>query len=104
MVRSSRAVGILETENANSFFVQFRTHEIVEIGDTLITSGLGGIYPKGIPVGYVVKVDMLKDPLFKRVYVRPSVKFGHLEEVFVVKLSPQWSAFRSELDSIRFEP
>lgn len=99
----TRTIGILETENGHDFFVNCRSHEPVEPGDTLVTSGLGGIYPRGMTVGYVKRIDNIKDPLFKRVYIKLSVDFDHLEELFVMRLSPQWSAFRAELDSIEFD-
>jgi len=99
----TRTIGILETENGHEFFVNCRSHEPIVMGDTLVTSGLGGIYPRGMTVGYVKKIDNIKDPLFKRVYISLSMDFDHLEELFVMRLSPQWSAFRAELDSIEFD-
>ena len=99
----TRATGILETENGNDFFVQCRSHEPIEVGDTVVTSGLGGIYPRGLNVGTVKEIDTDPDPLFKQVAIALSVDFNHIEELFVMRLSPQWSAFRSELDSIEFD-
>ncbi|MFP4417960.1 MAG: rod shape-determining protein MreC [Fibrobacterota bacterium] len=103
MVKRTRFVGILETENGRSFFIRYRNHVDVQPGDTIITSGLGGIYPKGLSVGEVTKIANNYDPLFKKAFVKPSVDFEHLEEVFIIRLSPQWSAFRTELDSIEFD-
>jgi len=99
----TRATGILETENGHDFFVQCRNHEPIEVGDTIVTSGLGGIYPRGLNVGVVKKIDKDPDPLFKQIAVALSVDFNHIEELFIMRLSPQWSAFRSELDSIEFD-
>lgn len=103
MVKRTRFVGILETENGRNFFIRFRNHVDVQPGDTIITSGLGGIYPKGLSMGQITKITNNHDPLFKKAFLRPSVDFEHLEEVFVIRLSPQWSAFKTELDSIEFE-
>ncbi len=99
----TRATGILETENGHDFFVQCRNHEPIEVGDTIVTSGLGGIYPRGLTVGLVKKIQKDPDPLFKQIAVALSVDFNHIEELFIMRLSPQWSAFRSELDSIEFD-
>lgn len=52
-------------------------------GDTVITGGFDGIFPKGIPIGRVVRVEEGND-LFKSVQLRPSVDFGALEEVIVL--------------------
>ena len=101
MARRTRAVGILETENGRDFFVRLRNHEDVQIADTIITSGLGGIYPKGLLVGTVSDTGGDNNPLFKRVYIDFTVNFEKLEELFVIRLAPQWAAFRSELDSLK---
>jgi rod shape-determining protein MreC len=52
-------------------------------GDVVLTAGIDGIYPKGIPVGNVVKADKGAD-LFKSIVVKPSVDFGSIEEVIVL--------------------
>ena len=102
MVSGSRAVGILQTENGRDFFVRLRSHEDVGAGDTIVTSGLGGIYPKGLTVGYVKKIDD-GNPLFKRAYIDFSVNFEKLEEVFVMRLPPLWAAQRAELETMAVE-
>jgi rod shape-determining protein MreC len=55
----------------------------VRQGDRVLTAGIDGIYPKGIPVGVVVKAEQGQD-LFKNIYVKPSVDFGTIEEVIVI--------------------
>lgn len=100
--RRTRTVAILETDDGQNFFMRIRSHEDFQIGDTIITSGLGGIYPKGLEVGVVKDIKNGANPLFKRAFVKPAVDFEHLEELFVIRLSPQWVSFRSEMDSIEF--
>lgn len=102
MSKRTRTVGILETNDGNNFFIKVRSHEEFKTGDTILTSGLGGIYPRGIGIGYVKNTGTASDPLFKKVYIEPAVNFEHIEELFVVRLSPQWVAFRAEMDSIEF--
>ena len=102
LFRRTRTVGILETENGRDFFVRCRIHEPINPGDTLVTSGLGGIYPRGLTVGITKRVDRIRDPLFKLAMVNLTVDFNRLAELFVVRMAPQWAAFRSELDSIEF--
>jgi len=48
-----------------------------------LSAGIDGIYPKGIPVGVIVKADKGQD-LFKTIIVKPSVDFGSIEEVIVL--------------------
>jgi rod shape-determining protein MreC len=52
-------------------------------GDTVMTAGIDGIYPKGIPVGTVVKAEKGAD-LFKSIVLKPAVDFGSVEEVIVI--------------------
>jgi rod shape-determining protein MreC len=100
MVRRSRTVSILETENGVDFFTHLRVHEDVLPGDTVITTGLGGIYPRGFLVGIINKVSFERDPLFKRAGIKLCVDIDHIEELFVIKLQPQWSAFKQQLDTL----
>ena len=53
-------------------------------GDTVVTSGLGGVFPKGLPLGEIVSVREAPGSLFKDIEVRPLVDFSKLEEVLVV--------------------
>jgi rod shape-determining protein MreC len=103
MITRNRVVGILETENGRDFFVRYRSHEDVAAGDSVITSGLGGIFPKGLAVGSVEKIGDNHDPLFAIAHIDLFVDFDHIEEVFVMRLSPQWAAFQDEYDSLSFE-
>jgi len=103
MVNRSRSVGILQTDNGRDFFVRLHNHEDVLAGDTIITSGLGGIYPKGLTIGVVSKVDDKSNLIFKRAFIDFSVNFDRLEELFVMRLPPQWEAQRAELDSVKIE-
>ena len=63
----------------------------VQPGDTIATAGIDGIFPKGIPVGTVVRAGEGRD-LFKTIYVTPGVDFGSLEEVIILhteKIPPE---------------
>jgi rod shape-determining protein MreC len=54
------------------------------VGDRLVTSGLGGVYPKGLPVGRIVKLKSDADTYFPELRVEPSVALDKLEEVIVL--------------------
>lgn len=58
-------------------------------GDVVITSGLDGIFPKGIVIGEVVEVDAGEKNTEKSASVKPIVDFQHMEEVMVVISSTQ---------------
>ena len=55
----------------------------VRPGDVVMTAGIDGIYPKGIPVGVITKAEKGQD-LFKTIAVRSSVDFGAIEEVIIL--------------------
>jgi rod shape-determining protein MreC len=55
----------------------------VQPGDAILTAGIDGIYPKGIPVGTVVRAEKGQD-LFKSIVVKPSIDLGSIEEVIVI--------------------
>jgi rod shape-determining protein MreC len=55
----------------------------VQPGDRVLTAGIDGIYPKGIPIGTVVRAEPGQS-LFKTVAVKPAVDFGSIEEVIVI--------------------
>ncbi len=55
----------------------------VQPGDTVLTAGIDGIFPKGIPIGTIVRAEKGQD-LFKTIAVRPAVDFGLIEEVIVI--------------------
>jgi rod shape-determining protein MreC len=81
----SRARGVFEglTDDTGILRYTVRTDDI-QPGDGLISSGLGGVFPKGMPVGTVAKVTKKQFGISQDVEVRPSVDFSKLEEVLVV--------------------
>lgn len=56
----------------------------VKEGDVIITSGLGKIYPKNIPIGTVVSVEEDNVKVMKSAIVKPFVDFTNLEELYIV--------------------
>ncbi len=67
-----------------------RTEEVA-VGDVVVTSGLGGNFPKGLMVGEVKKVDKKGHGVFQYAELVPSVDMTRLEEVFVImEPLPPW--------------
>jgi rod shape-determining protein MreC len=56
--------------------------EKVEVGDTVVTSGLDQIYPKGLLVGTVLKVS--QGNIYKNITVKPAAPLDRLEDVLVI--------------------
>lgn len=56
----------------------------IMIGDEVVTSNLGEIYPPGITIGYIKEINYNADGLTKYAIVEPDIDFKHLETVFVI--------------------
>jgi rod shape-determining protein MreC len=84
LVQRTRARGIVQgTEDGRCVLKYAKRTEDVQVGDAIITSGLDGIFPKGLPVGVVTAVDKAGQGLFQSPEVAPHVDFDRLEEVLV---------------------
>ena len=55
----------------------------VRPGDRVLTAGIDGVYPRGIPVGIVVSVEQ-GGQLFHRIQLAPAVDFGSLDQVYLL--------------------
>lgn len=83
--KRTRARGILKGLSGNTCRLAYVEHSRdIRPGDIIVTSGLAGIFPKGIPVGRVKEVRELPGALFKEVEITPFVDFSILEEVFII--------------------
>jgi rod shape-determining protein MreC len=70
----------------------------IAVGDIVVTSGLGGVFPKGIPVGEVLNVEDITGELFKDIEVRPAVDFSKLEEVLIILQEGESSTHQKKED------
>jgi rod shape-determining protein MreC len=85
MVQRSRARGIVVGKSRRLCelrYVDF--HADIQVGDTIISSGLGDVYPKGLRIGTVASVRQRPYGMFYEIEVQPAVDFAKLEEVLVV--------------------
>lgn len=89
LIQRTRARGILEGLGHNRCLLKYvQRNEDVQVGDQVITSGMGGVFPKGLLLGKVQEVIRGNSGLFQRVEVEPAVNFSRLEEVMVVVQPP----------------
>ena len=89
IVQRSRTRGIVAGSLENGPIMKYvkRSDDLQE-GDRLVTSGLDGVFPKGLLVGAVSKVNKKSIGLFQHVEVNLAVDPARLEEVLVVKGGP----------------
>jgi len=85
MVQSTRALGVVRGSIGGTLSLDFVDRSLLpQVGDVVLTSGLGGVYPKGIVVGDVVSVDDRRGELYPRIVITSRVPVERLEEVFVL--------------------
>jgi rod shape-determining protein MreC len=85
IVQRSRARGIVRGRGGDRLEFEFVVGGAdVQAGDVVISSGLDGVYPKGLRIGEVEEVVEEPYGLTQKALVRPAVDFGRLEQVFVV--------------------
>ena len=83
----SRVQGIVKGAGQNSVELQYVMKDIpVAAGETILTSGLDRIYPKGLVVGTVAQVT--EGNIYKTIRLRPAVLLDRLETVLVVLKPP----------------
>lgn len=85
LVQRSRGRGMLKGRGSSKCYFDYviKTCDIKK-GDTIVTSGLGRVFPKGLYLGIVEKIDNFPNKLFKDVRVVPTVDFSKLEEVLII--------------------
>lgn len=88
LVQVTRTPGVVEGLPDNSGLlkmIHISKDAPVRAKQVVISSGLGGIFPKGVPIGRVTEVEIESNGLVKYAMVRPFVDFNRLEEVLVIK-------------------
>jgi rod shape-determining protein MreC len=85
LVQRSRVQGIATgTLEGKCTLRYIQSGSDIKIGDTVVTSGLDGIFPKGQQLGTVVRVDAKDSQMFQDVEVMLSAELAKVEEVLVV--------------------
>jgi rod shape-determining protein MreC len=85
LIEESRALAIVRGGVDKHLTMQFVTEGVtVKVGDTVMTSGLGGGYPAGYLHGHVSAVQGQPVDLFKQVTIQPAARLDNLEHVLVL--------------------
>lgn len=85
-LKKSREDGIVQAGSYGSLrFVGVPTTAQVEVGDSVMSSGMGGLFPEGLPIGVVTQVNPLLDGWLWEIELTPAVNFKRLEEVFIIR-------------------
>ena len=91
MVQSTRAEGVVRGSIDGGLTLEFVSRETtVRAGDVVISSGMGGVYPKGLIIGEITSVKSTPSTLYQDIVLAPAGSLSGLEEVIVlVGATPQ---------------
>lgn len=68
-------------------FLYVRHTDTINVGDSVITSGMSEIFPRGILVGTVQMIMESDDMFFKNVYLKPAVQVNRIVSVYIVQMT-----------------
>lgn len=74
-----------EAERNELILKRIDSSQKIQVGEKVVSSGLGGIFPKGILIGEVTEITTDDFGLTKMAYVKPAADFSLLEEVIIAK-------------------
>jgi rod shape-determining protein MreC len=85
VVERLRSHGIVEGYSRGRCIMKYvnRTEPII-LNDTVLTAGLGNVYPKGLKIGYISRIERESYGITQHVEITPLVNFSKLEEVLVL--------------------
>ncbi len=96
ILQSTRSAGIAKGSIEGQLSLEFvSTDTTVRAGDVVVTSGLGGVFPKGLIIGEVTKVQKSPADLFQHISLAPSGNLAGLEDVLVLVGAPPATALGS---------
>lgn len=85
LLQASRATGLVVGQPDGSLRMEYIEQGVsVAVGDFVLTSGLGGLLPKGLLIGQVTEVQQTDYALHQAAIVRPALDLSHLEIVLVI--------------------
>lgn len=85
VAQKTRTAGILKSDRGINLYLDMIPQDAnIEVGEDIITSGIGGIFPKGFLVGEVREIVANDADAFKKVKINPAADFSNLEMIFVI--------------------
>jgi rod shape-determining protein MreC len=106
VVERLRSHGIVEGYSHGRCIMKYvnRTEPII-LNDIVLTAGLGNVYPKGLRIGYISRIERESYGITQHVEITPLVNFSKLEEVLVLVLEQEehkqleWKALEEQLNT-----
>lgn len=92
MIEETGVKGIVKGTGTNLLSMEYvRSNESVSVGNTVLTSGLGGRFPAGLTIGKVAEVEKTGRKIFLRIMVKPSVAMSRIDVIFGVNVHAEAS-------------
>ena len=88
LIQRNRVRGLIYGTQTGLEMRQINRRAEVKKGDRVITSGLGGLFPKGILIGNIVEVKRQPHELFQTASIETAVDLSRMEEVFIIISGP----------------
>jgi len=106
VVERLRSHGIVEGYNQGKCIMKYvnRTEPII-LNDIVLTAGLGNVYPRGLKIGYISRIERESYGITQHIEITPYVNFSKLEEVIVLVQNEEehkqleWKALDEKLNS-----
>ena len=96
LIQRSRSRGIVEGDATGLCHFKYVLRKLdINLGDTVVSSGLDGVFPKGLRIGSISQIVKLNAGIFQQVMVTPFVDFEKLEEV-LIDITPQTQKLSSQ--------
>lgn len=101
LIKRNRAVGVVTGRAGDRPVMDFIPQDAdISVGDEVITSGLGGAFPKNLVIGQVVEVNQRDFDMYQQAILRPTVNFDRLEFVLVITNFVPLPGQPDELESV----
>jgi len=89
LIQRNRVRGLIKGDTTDRCRLELvLLKEDVEIGDTVITSGLDGVFPKGLRAGVITAVEAPPNEMFHLITIKPFVDYEKLEALLVILVAP----------------
>ncbi len=100
MLQQSRVTGmVIGSAEGNLIMTEILPDETVNEGETIVTSAIGGLLPRGLILGQVENIEYQESELFQTTGVRPAIDFRRLETILVITDFPQPDLEELELET-----
>ena len=106
MVQDTRAQGMLQGQPDGTLRLEYVSVDSdVKVGDIIVTSGIGGVFPKGLPLGTVSSVEKSANDVYYTIVVRAQTTAENNEEVLVItSLTDEQSASDEDVSTANSTP